>query len=418
LLSAGEYQRRNNVSGAKTNETVDAMLQELVSNMQLNITVKKSYADGYPQMEKQFKMDYCVEFRDFHNAKWLLKVTNSIRDRIYGTEFFAQNLRIIDAGANTIENIFVVVPDSIVANPTEYANAKRYSDKIKGSAYKSYLTDVVTIGELRELIVKKCMANTSQGLRANILGKDAEDGVVQMLEDESNWHLWNDYEACKHEAKSSSYPLFRRMMVAIGAIHCTKSGISPNPIKSINATSAIPKLQSGGYPKTDVSFDVTFADGTTQTRNITIKKTEKSSVSVHEGDVADLISALGLPQESPLALALCAFQKYGSRKGIEESFEAHCVGVLDSELSKYNAAIVEFAIFGVNSPRITQEHIQIADCVLFVNNSVDKCFWLREEYVQHYLATYATRGQFGTPFQWTYPSKKRGKSFQLKGFTS
>jgi hypothetical protein len=375
--------------------------------------MRKNYAEGYPNMEKQFKMDYCVVFHDFDDKQWLLKTTSSIRERIYGTEFSAQNIRIIDTQANIIEKIFVVVPDSISKN--EHANVKRYSKKISSKTYKSYLSDVVTISTLRDLIMEKCMAVTPQGVRSNIIGKDAEERVAQLLNDEGNWKLWNDFESYKHEVKSDTFHLFMLILKGIGAKPSTRYAESGNPITSIEANGEIPKLQGGGYPKTDVSFTTTFRHGSKLTHNITIKKTSENRVTVHEGHVSDMINALRLNPDERLAIALLAFQKFGSEKQLRESPQGHLADVLYDKLPKHNRVLVEFALFGVNSPRMT--HLtQIADCILIKSSLRENSFWLRDDYVKYYLDTFKSKGQFGTPFQWTYPSKKRGMSVQLKGF--
>lgn len=408
-------QQRKYISGAKANKSVDTMLDELISRMGFNISVNRNYADGYPDMEKQFKMDYCVIFHDFNDKHWLLKTTSSIRERIYGTEFFAQNIRIIDSDENKIEKIYVVVPDSI--SEVERTNARRYSDKINGDTYKSFLSDVVTISKLRELIMEKCMADISQGVRSNIIGKDAEDRVAQLLNDEGNWQLWNNFELHKHEIKSDTFHWFKAIMSGIGADPSFGYTESVDKIAKIVGTCDIPGLEGGGYPKTDVSFTVTFSYGEKRTHNITIKKTSEKRVTVHEGTASDLVKALQLNENELLALALSAFQDYGSEKQLRESPQADLADVLYNELPKYNRPLVEYALFGVGNPRTTLS-IQVADCILFKNDPDKDCFWLRDAYVDYYLKTFVKKGQFGTPFQWTYPSKKRGVSFQLKGFTN
>jgi len=404
------------MSGAKSNESVETMLVDLKKDMALNFSIEKGYTEGYPNMEKQFKMDYCIVFHSFDDTKWLIKSASSVRsDRIYGHEFFAQNIRIIDEHTKKIEKIFVVVPDSITSKETN--EAKRYSDKINSETYKSFLSDIITMSRLRDLIIEKCMAEVSQGVRSNIIGKDAELRAVQLLEDKKNWLLWNDFESHKHEAKSDTFPWFRAIMTGIGAQPGVDGNISSDPIDSIEANDDIPKLDGGGFPKTDVSFTVSFHNRDKQTYNITIKKTSRGRVTVHEGDVDDLITALRLNSDYKLSSALHAFQKYGSEKHLRESNEAYHVDTLYSELPKHNRELVEFALFGLHSWRINHPS-QLANCVLFKIDPNMDCFWLRDEYVSYYLNAFQTKGQFNTPFQWTYPSKKRGSSFQLKGFTN
>ena len=90
-------------------------------------------------------MDFLIEFIDFNKEQWLLKSTSSIRDRIYGTEFFAQNIRQIN---KNVSKIYVIVPDSL--SEKEMRNKINYSTKIKSQTYTSFLTDVLTVNELRQ----------------------------------------------------------------------------------------------------------------------------------------------------------------------------------------------------------------------------------------------------------------------------
>lgn len=415
MLVASEMQRRYKKSGLEVSNAVEAMVANLKESTNLNITLNKNYANGYPGMEKQFKMDFCIVFHDFNDTQWLLKTTSSIRDRIYGTEFFAQNIQIIDSEDKKVERIYVVVPDSI--SEAEQANAMRYSQKVNSKKYKSFLSDVITISKLRELILEKCMVDISQGVLSNIIGKDAEKMVMQLLNEKSNWHLWNNFESCKHEEKSDSFPWFKIILSGIGFEPSIGYKESKDKVVMIDATDKIPSLDGGGSPKTDVSFTVTFDNEHTVTHNITVKKTSKDRVTVHEGQVTDLIMALQIDPDDELAKALTAFQDCGSVKKFNEQGQEHLVDVLCNKLPSYNRKLVEFAIFGVNNPRITHP-IQVADSILFKNMPNADNFWLRENYVNYYIRTYSSKGQFGTPFQWTYPSGKRGKSIQLKVFTN
>lgn len=50
------------------------------------------------QQKTLFKMDYQICFHDFSDEIWLIKPTSSVRsDRVYGNEFFAQNISIIES---------------------------------------------------------------------------------------------------------------------------------------------------------------------------------------------------------------------------------------------------------------------------------------------------------------------------------
>lgn len=71
-------------------------------------------------------------------------------------------------------------------------------------------------------------------------------------------------------------------------------------------------------------------------------------------------------------------------------------------------------IFGLHSP-LVNNNAQIADLIIFTNNFA---IWSQDEYIDYYINEYCTKGQFGTPFRWTYPSKKRGQKIQIKGFAN
>lgn len=57
---------------------------------------------------------------------------------------------------------------------------------------------------------------------------------------------------------------------------------------------------------------------------------------------------------------------------------------------------------------------QNADYIItYDNNSGSSSIERIEKYVQ-YLVDTKVDGHFGTPFSWTYPSKRKGKDIQLK----
>lgn len=390
-----------NESGKQVKILVSEMLDALKNELGINIEIQEGYSTGYPNKDKQFKMDFLVKFSDFDNELWLIKSTNSIRDRIYGTEFFAQNIRLIE---EKVKNIYVVVPDSI--SRAEMKNKTNYSAKINGTTYTSFLTDVLTVNELRQKIVEKAAQNIAQGLRANILGNDAEKSIVNLLNDIKNKTLWNDYHNSQQTVKSSTYHIYKEVLEKFNL----EEGV--DEIVEVIATDNIPLLSNRGKPKTDVS--VTIKTTTTEfDKNISIKNTREKTVSIHEGSVSDLISALKLSDTDPISKSLLDFQKVGSKKNLIASHPDSAI-TLDEKLKLYNKELIEFFIFGLNSPLVNNK-IQIVDLIMFTNKFA---IWNREDYITHYIAEYSEQGQFGTPFKWTYPSKKRGHKIQIKGFSN
>lgn len=390
-----------NKSGKQAKILVSEMLNDIKNELGINIETEEGYSIGYPNQESQFKMDFLVQFTDFDNEKWLIKSTNSIRERIYSAEFFAQNIRLID---KKVKNIYVVVPDSI--SSAEMKNKSNYSAKINRTTYTSFLTDVLTVNELRQKIVEKAAQNIAQGLRANLLGNDAEISIVNLLNDLKNKALWNDYQNVQQTIKSSTYNIYKKMLKKLNL----QEGF--DKILEITATNVIPLLSNRGKPKTDVSVRIK-TDRKELVRNISIKNTREKTVTIHEGSVSDLISALKLWENAPLSQALMDFQKVGSKKNLIAENPVSDK-ILEKNLKLHNIALIEFFIFGINSPLVNNK-IQIADLILFTNKFA---IWNRDEYIKHYIQEYSEKGQFGTPFKWTYPSKKRGQKIQIKGFSN
>ena len=393
--------QKKSLSGSASNLTLSELLQKIQEIPKLNVSVKKGYSVGYENYEKQFKMDYAITFNDFDNETWLVKSTSSIRtDRIYGNEFFAQNIKLVD---KNVKKIFVVVPNSITKK--ELKNKNDYSNKIHSETYVSFLDDVLTFSELKDFVLSHASEKLSQGISANILGNNAEDSIVHLLTDKNNILLWNDYAKHSQTIKSSTYHWFSQILKV--------SGVSEqDTVLDIVATNSIPKLSNRGYPKTDVSFTIT-TEQEEITKNISVKNTSADTVTVHEGAVDDIILALNLDSSSSLANSLKEFQAYGSAKGLKENNEV-AYNTLVDEIHKYNKELVNFFMFGVNSPLVNNP-IQVADIILYTKNFE---VISRDLYVDEYIEKYSSKGQFETPFKWTYPSKKRGQKVQIKGFTN
>ena len=67
-----------------------------------------------------------------------------------------------------------------------------------------------------------------------------------------------------------------------------------------------------------------------------------------------------------MANSLKEFQAYGSAKGLKENNEV-AYNTLVDEIHKYNKELVNFFMFGVNSPLVNNP-IQVADIILYTKN--------------------------------------------------
>ncbi|MCL2201930.1 MAG: MspI family type II restriction endonuclease [Oscillospiraceae bacterium] len=388
-------------SGQNAKMLIGERLYSLRDDTGLGIEIKHDYSAGYEGKEKQFKMHFSVRFTDFGGEKWLIWSTNSIRERIYNAEYFAQHIKNID---EDVSRVLVVVPDSI--SDKEMKNKQNYAKKVKSSTYVSFIDDVLTVNELQQEILAKVSGIIAQGVRANILGSFSEKNILNLLLDQKNLELWNDYHGSSQLVKSSTFNYFKAILSAAGL------SMNEDVIDVITATDSIPRLSNRGAPKTDVSFTV-YTDSRAYSRNISIKNSTEKTVSIHEGNVSDLIAALRIDPSCELASALRHFEECGSKKELVSTYP-HCANVLEQRLGSYNKELAEFFIFGMHSLLVT-DPMQVADMVLFINPFA---VWTRDKYIPYYLSKYQNRGQFATPFGWTYPSKKRGQKIQIKGYTS
>lgn len=366
-------------SGIASNLELDNLLNLVKKEIpELCISINKNYSIGYPGYENQFKMDYQIVFHDFEDEIWLIKSTNSIRsDRLYGNEFFAQNIKKIN---KKVSKIFVVVPDSSITKEKELKQKINYSSKISSGTYKSFLDNILTFSELRDLLLEYATSKINQGIRSNILGNNAEVNIVNLLNNKDNLGLWNNYEKYYKSIKSSTYNMFATILKAVGFF--------PNQdnIVSIEATKNIPKLSNGGNPKTDVKFEVkTATENLVYT--ISIKNTAEKVVTIHEGSIEDVIYCLGIAKESDMAKALREFQKYGGFKILKENNDNY-YKILESELSKYNRELINLFYFGLNSPLLTTE-IQVADMIIYTKKFE---IFTRESYIEKCIQSYSEKG--------------------------
>lgn len=385
------------ISGINVKKLLENLLIDISSNEHFNIEYELNYSVGYPNYaENQFKMDALIIFKDSDNERWLVKTTNTIRsDRAKGNQFDAQNIKQIDP---KVGKIFLVTPDHI--NPNEVKHRIAYSRQITTGQLFSMIDDALSLNALRSLIREKAVENISQGKRANILGRDTEDQIKRALMNPDNKILWNSSGASSAHHKSDTFDLFSKVLVAFGVQPQEK-------IIEVYATTDIPLLDGLGYPKTDVHCEVT-TDKQLYEMNISVKQSTDKKVTIHEGYVQDLLSALCIEETSKLGKSLLQLQKYGGKKKLAEE-DAHSTEVLEKELSKYNEELVAFFVFGIGS---SQVGIQVANLLLYYNTlevlTVD-------ETVQHMLSF---KGQFDTPFSWTYPSGKGGEKIQIKAPTN
>ena len=184
-------------------------------------------------------------------------------------------------------------------------------------------------------------------------------------------------------------------------------GLKKEEVIALKATSDIPKLPSGGQPKTDVLL---YAETEQGIRNYTFscKRSNSSWVSVHEY-TADAFARVLNPDDIHLKELLYEFQQAGGSKamGVQQSEK------FEECIKKYSDVLSRWVIGGAGGEgdRDTQwaEYI-----ITFNENQNTYSIHTVEGYIEE-CKRQDVKGQFGTLFKWTYPSKGKGKRIQLKG---
>ena len=140
---------------------------------------------------------------------------------------------------------------------------------------------------------------------------------------------------------------------------------------------------------------------------VSCKRSSEQSVSVHQYD-ADVFAEVLDKDNHELRVLLEEFQSSGNLR----DFGEEKTKLLTLELAPYVRKLALWVLGGRYGAGIPE--VQWADYILTYDNNIGSASIMRvEEYVDHLLAC-GILGHFGTPFSWTYPSKRKGKDIQLK----
>jgi hypothetical protein len=345
---------------------------------------------GYTN-KKQFYAPFLIEFSD--GTKWAIFSTTSMRtDRIKGQQWDAVNLKELNT---TIERFYLVYPDETPDKDLFEMQNSKYVSNVEYSAIDA----IVSQDTLKCLIVDYANKDKSGGQKKDILGKDFEVEVANILNYSDNLKilLTNDKTLVGNKFK-----LFKHI------IDCFELEI--DNIKGIHATAdknKIGVLPTGGSPKTDVLVKVEHADGSITYHTISCKRTSSTRVSIHQYKARDFANVLD-PDDDELRELLEEFQIKGNMRDFGE---ANCAR-LTEKLRPYREQLAYWALGGVGGGGDCET--QWARFILCYDNNDDTA-------TVHSLATYCDTllhggysGNFGTPFSWTLASGQRGKTIQLK----
>jgi hypothetical protein len=351
------------------------------------------YACGMPgyKEKSQFKAAYLIEFSD--NIKWVLFTTTTIRDRVKEQYWEALNIKTID---KSIKAAFIIYPDEISDRERRLAEAK--NKKIQSKNEYATVEGIISQDQLSNTIEEYALKNAIRGSALAKKGTAFENKIAFIISNPFNIEKWRTND----ENKSGvHYVVFLEI---IKMLH-----LQASDVVSIAATcdaSVIGSLPSGGKPKTDVLVTVESKDNMFVFYTISCKRSENERVAVHEYS-ADEFSRVLDPNNKKLKQLLNHFQECGGpvKFGVENGKK------LQDALAPYIEKLSLWALGGYGGGGNEK---QCAKYIITYSSTKRKySFHSTRDYYNELIAR-DTHGHFGTPFTWTYPSKKFKTKIQLK----
>lgn len=379
-----------NEHGANGITSLEQMIEALKAKDYV-VSSKKRYRISDPNYgEEQFYFQFLIEFQD--HEQWILQHTTSIRDRIAEQQWHSEHIKRLNTH---VKRAYVVVPDGL--ENKEKTNATNYNDKIVERRIYSALDGVVTFENVYRMIEHKATGLMEVGKAHAKLGLHFEEKLVDSLNNCQNLDKWKNLSST---SVGYLYALFSDVMYALG--------VQPTEVIYVSATSDIPKLPSGGSPKTDVLLEIGKIDGTKEDFTFSCKRSSADRVSMHEY-TAETFSKVLNPKDEELRKLLVEFQDAGGKRSMNQDSASK----LEKILTVYREKLSKWVLGGIGGEG--DPDIQWASHIITVNENTNTYkIHSIDDYVLEYDAQGVT-GQFGTPFQWTYPSGGKGKRIQLKG---
>lgn len=385
-----EDNANKNAHGANGITSLEQMIDSLKSK-DFIVASQKRYRIADPNYEEeQFYFQFLIEFQD--HEQWILHHTTSIRDRITEQQWHSEHIKRLNA---YVKKAYVVVPDGL--DSKEKANAANYNDKIVGKRIYSALDGVLPFESVYRMIEHKATGLMESGKAHAKLGLHFEEKLVDSLNNSQNLDKWKNPSST---SVGYLYALFADIMRILR--------VQPTEVTYVSATSDIPKLPSGGFPKTDVLLEIGKVDGTKEVFTFSCKRSSADRVSVHEY-TADAFSKVLNPEDKELRELLIEFQTVGGVRSMNHDSALS----LEKRLSAYRDRLSKWVLGGIGGEG--DPKIQWASHIITVNENTNTYkINTIDDYIVKYDAQGVT-GQLGTPFQWTYPSGGKGKRIQLKG---
>jgi hypothetical protein len=352
------------------------------------------YTNGYTAYDaNQFYAPFLVTFLD--GEEWLIYTSTSYRsDRAKEWYWDILNLKNIN---RLITRAYFVYSDSLPAH--EKALFKKWSQLISSHSLFTKLDGVYAYSAFREKLKQRASSGKNSGFMKNATGVMYEQEVAHALGNKSN------LEHLKKPSPSDAvfdYEVLEKVL--------DKLGIDPVNVVRVDASADLDDiglLPSGGKPKTDVLADIELDSGDIRTITISCKKTADDWVTVSQFPADTMADAID-STNGDLRRLLNRFQAEGAVSGLTLDEQNELTGILSS-LKRRLAIWALGGVYGSGTPKT-----QWAKWILISRSDApdDFSFWAVDDYADHLIKN--TKGNFGTPFRWTYASGQKGKSIQLK----
>lgn len=377
--------------GQNAKNVLEAILLECKNYAYIKKIIKDYRCGYYKYDNTQFYCNFVIVFRN--NEKWIVNITTSFRsDRVKGNQWDSYNIKQIDS---SISKSVLVYPDGLPQD--EKDNFIAHNLKILNKIHYSAIDTIVSQSELFEMIENFANGHLSVGVKKDIQGNNFELYIANILSNGENFKKWVTADP---KIVGMYYDVYEKILRCFKFDKRKVSKITATADKTIIGT-----LLTSGSPKTDIIVTIFGQNDERKFFTISCKKTSAKSVSVHQYS-ADAFADVLDKSNAQLRSLLQKFQKVGNLR----DFGHDNAKALKKELQPHLKKLVQWVIGGYGG--CVRSQCQLADYIL-ISDEKDIHIHTVESYTTMLLKP-ENESHFGTPFQWTFASGRKGKDIQLK----
>lgn len=377
--------------GQNAKNVLEAILLECKNYAYIKEIIKDYRCGYYKYDNTQFYCNFVIVFRN--NEKWIVNITTSFRsDRVKGNQWDSYNIKQIDS---SISRAVLVYPDGLPQD--EKDNFIAHNLKILNKIHYSAIDTIVSQSELFEMIENFANGHLAVGVKKDIQGNNFELYIANILTNSENFKRWTTADP---KIVGMHYDVYEKILQCFKFDKRNVSKITATANKTIIGT-----LLTSGSPKTDIIVTVFEQNDERKFFTISCKKTSAKSVSVHQYS-ADAFADVLDKSNVQLRSLLQKFQEVGNLR----DFGNDNAKALKKELYPYLKKLVKWVIGGYGG--CVRNQCQIADYIL-ISDEKNIHIYTLESYTAMLLKP-ENESHFGTPFQWTFASGRKGKDIQLK----